>query len=94
MPDVQRLIGSDKNVLFKIGMGEVPWFHQVTFSIWPNQAAMDQFARKNGPHAEAIRAVRQGNWYAEELYARFKIYNQIGSWNSEQLNIEIINEQR
>ena len=34
VPDIENVIGSDKNVLFKIGMGEIPWFHQVTFSIW------------------------------------------------------------
>lgn len=92
VPDVQNMIGSDKNVLFKIGMGEIPWFHQVTFSIWPNQTTMDQFARRNGPHAEAIKSVRKGDWFAEELYARFKVYNQEGNWDSENINIKSINE--
>ena len=73
-------------------MGEIPWFHQVTFSIWPNQTAMDQFARKNGPHAEAIKSVRKGDWFAEELYARFKIYNQIGTWSQKSPEIKAINE--
>ena len=80
VPDIESVIGSDKNVLFKIGMGEIPWFHQVTFSIWPNTNAMNTFARENGPHAAAIEAVRKENWFAEELYARFQIIDQIGSW--------------
>ena len=87
VPDVQKMIGTDKNVLFKIGMGEVPWFHQVTFSIWPNQLSMDTFARKNGPHSEAIRSVRKDDWFSEELYARFKIFDEIGSWESKNPNI-------
>ncbi len=80
VPDIENVIGSDKNVLFKIGMGEIPWFHQVTFSIWPNIDTMNNFARENGPHAAAIDAVRKENWFAEELYARFQIIDQIGSW--------------
>ena len=82
VPDIEDVIGSDKNVLFKIGMGEIPWFHQVTFSIWPNIDTMNNFARDNGPHAAAIEAVRKENWFAEELYARFKIIDQIGSWKA------------
>ena len=81
VPDVQKLIRSDKNVLFKIGLGEVPGRQQVTFSIWPNQSTMDTFARKNGAHAEAIKAVRKDNWFSEELYARFKIFDEIGTWD-------------
>ena len=80
VPDVSRMVGSDPNVLFKIGIGEVPWLHQVTFSIWPGTAEMAAFARSNGPHAAAIRAVREGAWFREELYARFAIRGESGTW--------------
>jgi spheroidene monooxygenase len=79
-PDVNRMIDNDPNVVFKIGIGEVPLLHQVTFSIWPDTGKMADFARRNGPHAEAIRAVRDGNWFAEELYARFAILGDTGTW--------------
>lgn len=81
VPDISQMIGSDRNVAFKIGIGEVPLLHQVTFSIWPDTHTMAQFARENGPHAAAIRAVRDGNWFAEELYARFAILGDTGSWH-------------
>lgn len=81
VPSISTAIGQDQNVTFKIGLGEVPWFQQVTFSIWPNAESMAQFARKDGPHARAIHAVREGKWFAEELYARFDIVDQQGSWN-------------
>ncbi|MEM6307339.1 MAG: spheroidene monooxygenase [Pseudomonadota bacterium] len=81
VPAISDVIGSDPNVAFKIGIGEVPWLHQVTFSIWPNARAMAQFARGNGPHGQAIRAVREGAWFKEELYARFAILGEAGSWN-------------
>lgn len=80
VPDISRMIGADRNVAFKIGIGEVPLLHQITFSIWPDDAAMAGFARENGPHAAAIRAVRDGNWFSEELYARFAILGDTGSW--------------
>ena len=82
VPSVQDMIGTDKNVIFKIGLGEVPGLQQVTFSVWPNQVAMDTFARKNGAHAEAIKSVRTGDWFSEELYARFKIIDELGTWGS------------
>jgi spheroidene monooxygenase len=80
VPDISAMIGSDPNVLFKIGIGEVPLLHQVTFSVWPDTASMALFARGNGPHGQAIRAVRDGNWFAEELYARFALLGTAGSW--------------
>ena len=42
---------------------------------------MDAFARHNGAHAEAIKSVRKDNWFSEELYARFKIVDELGNWN-------------
>ncbi len=80
VPDISAAIGSDPNVAFKIGIGEVPLMHQVTFSIWPDTASMAHFAREDGPHARAIAAVRAGNWFSEELYARFRILGSHGTW--------------
>lgn len=79
VPDISAMIGQDQNVAFKIGIGEVPMLHQVTFSIWPSKASMDAFAR-TGPHAQAIRAVRDEGWFKEELYARFVVQSDSGTW--------------
>lgn len=80
VPDISAMIGSDPNVLFKIGIGEVPLLHQVTFSIWPDAAAMAAFARGNTAHGRAIAAVRSENWFSEELYARFTLAGTTGTW--------------
>jgi spheroidene monooxygenase len=80
VPDISAVIGANTSALFKIGIGEVPWLHQVTFSIWPDSQAMAAFAR-TGHHAEAISAVRAENWFSEELYARFAVHSDIGTWN-------------
>ncbi len=80
VPDISAMIGQDPNVIFKIGIGEVPLLHQVTFSIWPDTDTMARFARHDGPHARAIRAVREGGWFREELYARFNVLGDAGTW--------------
>lgn len=80
VPAISTVIGQDPNVMFKIGIGELPWLHQVTFSIWPDTESMAQFARADGPHAQAIRAVRDEGWFSEELYARFRLDGAEGQW--------------
>lgn len=80
VPEISQRVASDPNVVFKIGIGEMPLFHQVTFSIWPSIEDMAAFAR-TGAHAEAIRAVRENGWFSEELYARFTVLSDEGTWN-------------
>jgi spheroidene monooxygenase len=81
-PSLNRAIMADPNVVFRIGIGEVPLVQQVTFSIWPDTDTMHAFAHAPGTlHAEAIRAVREGGWFREELYARFRILGAAGTWN-------------
>ena len=80
VPGISKMIGEDPNVMFKIGIGEVPMLHQVTFSIWPDAASMAAFARHDGPHANAIKAVRDEGWFSEELYARFRVDAVEGEW--------------
>jgi spheroidene monooxygenase len=81
VPDISAVIGADPNVLFKVGIGEVPLLHQITFSIWPDTASMARFARGDGPHGRAIAAVRAEGWFNDELYARFRVLGVEGRWN-------------
>ena len=81
VPRLDRLIGANGEVLMKVGVGEVLWLHQVTFSVWPDLASMARFARAaGGPHAEVIRLVRAEGWFREELYARFRVADARGIW--------------
>ncbi len=85
VPDISAVIGQDPNVLFKIGIGEVPLLHQITFSIWPDAVSMTHFARGDGPHGRAIAAVRAEGWFTDELYARFRVLGVEGRWNGAEL---------
>lgn len=80
VPRISHAIGENDDVAFKIGIGEMPFLHQVTFSVWPDAPSMARFAHADGPHARAVRAVRAGDWFAEELYARFRLIGTAGSW--------------
>ncbi|EEW26232.1 spheroidene monooxygenase [Rhodobacter ferrooxidans] len=81
VPDISAVIGTDPNIVFKIGIGEIPVLHQATFSIWPDTETMAAFARGNGAHGKAIKAVYDEGWFSEDLYARFRIAGAVGSWN-------------
>jgi spheroidene monooxygenase len=79
-PDITRVLDGDPSVLLRIGLGEVPVLRQITFSVWPDSTAMAAFARGDGAHGRAIRAVREGGWFSEELYARFHVLGTSGTW--------------
>lgn len=81
-PAISEKIGANRDVLFKIGLGEVPLRQQLTFSIWPDIAEMSQFAHHHGPHKQAIQHVRKGKWFKEELYAHFNITAIDGHWSA------------
>ncbi|PQA59456.1 DUF3291 domain-containing protein [Siphonobacter curvatus] len=58
-------------LIYSIGMGEVPYFQQATFSVWESLDAMKAFAYRTADHKEAMRQKEQQQWYGEELFARF-----------------------
>jgi Domain of unknown function (DUF3291) len=64
-----------------VGIGEVPWIKQATFSVWESKEHMKDFAYKMKDHAEVIRKTRQENWYSEDMFVRFKILGSIGTLN-------------
>lgn len=69
----QRLREQGGNLLFGIGVGEVPLVQQCTLSIWRDAAAVDQYAYRQSGHREVVRLTRQRDWYSEELFARFAV---------------------
>ncbi len=86
-PGVRAEIPDQPHLLLKVGMAEMPGLQQITFSIWDDFEAMRAFAyRKGGPHAEAIEAVRRDGWFAEELYARFRLLDVEGAWSAARLD--------
>ncbi|SIS68594.1 spheroidene monooxygenase [Phaeovulum vinaykumarii] len=81
VPVIDKMIGADKNVIFKLGLGETPLFFQMTFSIWPDRKTMDAFARGETPHGQAIRSAYDDKWFVEDMYARLRVLDAVGTWN-------------
>ncbi len=71
-PAVNDMIAADPNVIFALGMGEAPWRNQLTFSIWPDVAAMRAFAGSAAHRRAAADAFAEG-WFSEDLFARFRV---------------------
>ena len=81
-PAIRAEIPDEEHLLFKIGLAEIPWVNQITFTIWDDAEAMRAFAyRPGGPHTTAVEAVRKEGWFKEELYARFRVVGVDGSWS-------------
>ena len=63
-----------------IGIGEAPIGLQGTFSRWESGAVLREFAYKGPAHIKAIKATKDLDWYAEELFARFAILEEHGEF--------------
>ena len=76
-----RAMSSSPGFITSLGIGEIPWIKQATFSVWENKDSLKMFAYKNVDHAEVIRKTRQEKWYSEDMFVRFKILYSIGTIN-------------
>ena len=76
---VANQLNGAKGFITSIGIGEMPYIKQATFSIWENKEAMKQFAYQMSQHTEVIKKTRQENWYSEDMFVRFKPLKTFGS---------------
>jgi hypothetical protein len=58
---------------FSLGIGEMPFLKQATFSIWENVESMKSFAYQSADHVATIQKTRSENWYREEMFIRFRV---------------------
>ncbi len=63
---------------FSVGIGEIPWIKQATFSIWTTETHMKNFAYGMKTHSEVIKKTRKEKWYSEDMFVRFKILHTEG----------------
>lgn len=86
VPPVSVDLHSTPGLLATLGIGEAPVGLQGTFSIWQNTDAITQFASRQAPHQAVVARTHQTGWYAEELFARFKVITMTGTLDGADLN--------
>jgi hypothetical protein len=79
-PPSEIALANVKGCQLAVGLGEAPFFRQVTFSIWDSVADMNAYAR-SGSHLEAIQAAAQNDFFSESMFARFIPVNVNGQWH-------------
>jgi len=73
VPGVDAELRGNADLLESVGFGEAPWIRQGTLSVWRDAEAFTRFAYRSPHHLEAMRRTRTEGWYAEELFARFRV---------------------
>jgi spheroidene monooxygenase len=68
---VNTSLVNSKGRLFSAGMGEWPFSHPITFSVWENIEAAKEFAYAQPFHSAAVKGAREGAWFKEDLFVRF-----------------------
>src|SRR5205085_1285799 len=76
---VANEMSNQDGFMTSIGIGEMPFIKQATFSIWQDRHSMKQFAYKMRQHTEVIRKTKSEKWYSEDLYVRFKPLRTVGT---------------
>jgi hypothetical protein len=64
-----------------VGIGEAPVGRLATFSLWKSMADLREFVYRMPRHQQVIQETRDGDWYTEELFARFEPYASSGTWH-------------
>jgi hypothetical protein len=80
VPPVSADLAAVPGLKLAIGIGESPIGLQGTFSLWESNAALNDFAHRRPAHVEVIRRTGPERWYAEELFARFRVLSVSGTF--------------
>jgi hypothetical protein len=68
---VARQMEHADGLIASIGIGEMPFIRQATFSIWKSMDDMKRFAYTMHEHRDVIKKTRKEKWYSEDMFLRF-----------------------
>jgi heme-degrading monooxygenase HmoA len=80
VPTSHQPLKDNSGLIYTKGLGELPIIQMATLSVWKDIESLNNFAYNSKEHREAINKTRQLKWYKEELFARFKPYKSLGTW--------------
>lgn len=92
VPSSRESLEGRNGLLYTKGIGETPFIHMATFSLWKDAESMQEFAYSAQGHLQAIRRTRELGWYSEELFARFQPFKMLGEW-SECKGMELLRQE-
>jgi hypothetical protein len=75
---VSASLRGQEGVVAAFGVGEAPVGYQGTVSIWRGAADIVRFAYRQPEHAAVVARTPRQRWYAEELFARFRVLDVTG----------------
>ena len=76
VPRVSYTLKDHEGLSYAKGFGEWPLILQATFSVWESLDHMKAYAYNNPSHTEMIKKTRALNWYKEEMFSRFVIWDE------------------
>jgi heme-degrading monooxygenase HmoA len=79
VPKVAASMGNAQGFITSVGIGEMPFLRQATFSVWNSLDDVKKFAYRQREHAEIIKKTHSEGWYSEELFARFVPFKTFGT---------------
>ncbi len=85
VPTAQSGLEDNPELIFTIGIGEVPLVQMCTLSIWKSKEGLEAFAYNQRGHQGAIARTKTLDWYKEELFARFVALKSEGQWEGKDL---------
>ncbi len=77
---VSRARAGADGLVASIGIGELPFVRQATFSLWRSAEDMQAFAYRSPEHRQVVRRTRDESWYREDLFARFAVVETLGEF--------------
>ncbi len=73
VPAASRAANHAEGLRYSAGFGELPLVRQATISVWDSLAQMQAYAYRAPEHLAVIKRTRAEGWYAEEMFARFRV---------------------
>lgn len=73
VPSAAEQLSKQPGLLFTVGIGEIPFIKQATFSVWESIESVKNYAYQQAVHKEIVRLTKKEKWYSEEMFVRFQV---------------------